>query len=93
MLRFLARYGTGWRCLAAGAVGFAVPKCLLCLAGYTALATSVGWAGPELCGDVRPDRLPVVLGAIIAAGAVAAVYDRRLRKRRRSWIALPRSKD
>jgi hypothetical protein len=72
------------RCLVAGVVGFVIPKCFLCLVGYTALATSLGLAGPELCGEMRPDHLSLVIGPIAAAVAVAAVYDRRVRKRRRS---------
>lgn len=83
MVRIMARYRSGIRWLAAGVVGFAVPKCFLCLIGYTALATSLGWAGPELCGGTTPGHFPVLAGSMAAAVAIVAVHGRRVRRSRR----------
>jgi hypothetical protein len=66
--------------LLAGAV---VPKCVLCLLGYVGLAATVGWGGPELCGAEPENHAWLLIVGALVGLAVAAVYDRRLRRNRR----------
>ncbi|HVT72791.1 MAG TPA: hypothetical protein VHD61_06615 [Lacunisphaera sp.] len=45
------------RWLAGAAALLLMPKCLVCLAGYVALALGFGAAGAEICGAGGPDWL------------------------------------
>ena len=68
-----------WRCLLAGVAAVAAPKCFLCVAGYVAVLTGLGWAGPELCGTEAGPRMPWIWAGI-TSGLTAWMVFRLGRK-------------
>ncbi|HVZ64434.1 MAG TPA: hypothetical protein VG936_07675 [Lacunisphaera sp.] len=84
----------GW--IAGAAALLLMPKCLLCLAGYAALAAGFGAAGAEICGAGGPDWLSafgarfgltprqaatVVLAITAVAGVALTLAVRRIFRR------------
>lgn len=63
-------------------IALAMPKCLLCLAGYLALAAGIATAAPELCGGEADAGFGAVgwwlAGPLVFAG-VAFFRGRRVR--------------
>ena len=64
------------RWLVPGAVIALAPKCVLCVAAWFGLGTTLGWTGVELCG--APDNAAthgiawlVVAGVALGAGGLA----------------------
>jgi hypothetical protein len=53
------------------------PKCILCLAAYAGIGTTLGLGGPELCGPPESTLwTPMVLGAL---GTAAFLLHRIVR--------------
>jgi hypothetical protein len=62
---------TRWkRALLAGGLAAVLPKCLVCVAGYTALATGLATTSPELCGAVTEKANIHLWGSGIATGVI-----------------------
>lgn len=72
-----------WLWLSAVGAAALLPKCLLCVAGYIAVATGLGMATPELCGPVGTARLPVWATAGVGIGVLAGIACLTLGKRRK----------
>lgn len=61
----------GWqRWILLVAIAALLPKCLLCVAGYLALAVGFVTATTELCGETAGDIAPSVWGPGIAIGVI-----------------------